>query len=487
MEKIFEIDKAPLMNEEIKIKKICPVIGMISSGKSSILNTLLHMDFLEATPQVTTKIVTIIRYNQDVKDNPTFYKLSLLKEENSGYKFYKDKDSVIIGNEKIKKEIRRLNKELNQKDPKYEDIFYMLEIGEAKFIEEEFLQNYDLADIPGVSEDVNNKENKEIQIDINSGNSDDAPNAANLNKSKLGYTPSAEEELEHFKIENEINYLTQIFKILKNYMKNGIFIFSIDKYLLAENYQIIGKLKLILDKPIENFLILLNKMDISTNIEEDIKSLNGRFLQEFPKGGFNITRNTIIQCSAFQLENELNMDKNFSNVLYYHYINFIMNSKKYKDFIESFKEFIKNFLKKDIESIDRETFENNIKSIEDDKEIQSIKEIIIKINKNHDIIKYKFLLSENDFNEEAIKKCLDDLEEDDDGKINLIEQGNNTLLILYYFYLFKNKKFTLFKSTQTNEILNYFTIKNMNRDLGYEEVQKKLNELQKKGNLYQKS
>jgi len=168
-------------------------------------------------------------------------------------------------------------------------------------------------------------------------------------------------------------------------MKNGIFIFSIDKYQLAENYQIIGKLKLVLDKPIENFLILLNKMDISTNIEEDIQSLKGIILQEFPKGGFNITRNTIIQCSAFQLQNELNMDKKFSNILYYHYINFIMNSKKYKDFIESFKEFIKNFLKKDIESIDRETFENNIKSIEDDEEIKSIKEIIKKINENHDV------------------------------------------------------------------------------------------------------
>ena len=475
-----EIEELPLIEKEIRIKNICPVIGMISSGKSSILNSLLNIDFLEATPQVTTKIVTIIRYNKDAKENPKFYKLSLLKEENKGYKFYKDKDSEIIGSQKIKKEIKRLNKELNQKVPKYKDIFYMLELGEAKFIEEKFLENYDLADIPGVSEDVDKNQNDEKQININNGNSGDAQNAANLNKSKLGYTPSTEEELEHCKIENEINYLTEIFKILKNYMKNGIFIFSIDKYQLAENYQIIGKLKLILDKPIENFLILLNKMDISTNIEEDIQSLNGRFLQEFPKGGFNITRNTIIQCSAFQLENELNMDKKFSNILYYHYINFIMNSKKYKDFIESFKEFIKNFLKKEIESIDRETFEKNIKSIEDDEEIKSIKEIIIKINKNHDVIKYKFLLSENDFNEESIKKCLVDLEEDDDGKINLIDQGNNTLLILYYFYLFKNKKFTLFKSTQTHEILNYFTIKNMNKDLGYEEVQKKLNELQKK-------
>ena len=355
----------------------------------------------------------------------------------------------------------------------------MLEIGESKFIEEQFLKDYDLADIPGVSEDVKEKQKEEKHINISIGNSGDAPNPANYNKSKLCYTPSTEEELENFNIENEISYLTEIFKILRNHIKTGIFIFSIDKYHLAENYQIVGKLKLVLDKPIENFLILLNKMDISPNIEEEIKSLNGKFLQEFPNGGFNITRNTIIQCSAFQLENELNMDKNFSNLLYYHYINYIMNSKKYKDFIESFKEFIKNFLKKDIE-IDREIFENNIKSIAEDEDIKDIKEVIKKINKNHDVNKYQLIFSENDFNEELIKKCLDDLEEDDNGKINLIDQTNNTLLILYYYYLFKNKKFTIFKSTQTQKILNYFTIKNMNRDFGYKEVQEKLNELQKK-------
>ena len=32
--------------EETKIKNICPVIGMISSGKSSILNSLFNMDIL---------------------------------------------------------------------------------------------------------------------------------------------------------------------------------------------------------------------------------------------------------------------------------------------------------------------------------------------------------------------------------------------------------------------------------------------------------
>ena len=101
--------------EEIKIKNICPVIGMISSGKSSILNSLFNMDILEATPQVTTKIVTIIRYNKDVKDNPFFYKLYLKEKENNDYIFYKEKTTEIAGKDKIKKKIKKLNKELNNK------------------------------------------------------------------------------------------------------------------------------------------------------------------------------------------------------------------------------------------------------------------------------------------------------------------------------------------------------------------------------------
>ena len=151
-EKLF----SEITNEEIKIKNICPVIGMISTGKSSILNFLFNMDILEATPQVTTKIVTIIRYNKDVKDNPKFYKLALEKVENNDYKFYKEKTTEIIGTDEIKKKIKKLNEELFQKEPKYEDIFYMLEIGQS-YLEEDFLKNYDLADLPGVSQHINQK------------------------------------------------------------------------------------------------------------------------------------------------------------------------------------------------------------------------------------------------------------------------------------------------------------------------------------------
>ena len=457
------------MTTDLKIKNICPVIGMISSGKSSILNALFNMDYLEVTPEVTTKIVTIIRYNSSVT-NPKFYKLQLKKEKNDDYSFHKINSSEIIGKEKIRDKIKNLNKELHQKEPKYEDIFYLLEIGQVNFIENEFLKNNDLADIPGVSENIKH-ENKNKE-------GEPAPNSSEY--------LTTEEKTKSFDSKKEINYLTQIFKILKNKMNNGIFIFSIDTFQRIDNYEIIGKLKMILNKPIENFLLLLNKMDKSENIEKDINKLNERLVEEFPNGGFNVTRNTIVQCSAFQLENELKMEKEFSNLLYYHYINYIMNSKNNTDFREYFKKFIENYIKKDVkevENIDVDEFRKNIKSVEKDENIQKIINIIERIKQHHDTEKYKLLLDKEDFNK--IDDSLDDLIEED-NKINLADQNNTSIIVLYYYYLYKNNKIKMYRSAETKTILEYFTMQNMNKKFKYKEIEQKLKELEDKDTLNKK-
>ena len=41
-------------------------------------------------------------------------------------------------------------------------------------------------------------------------------------------------------------------------MNNGIIIFAIDTFEHVENYRIIGKLQKVINKPIENFLILFS-------------------------------------------------------------------------------------------------------------------------------------------------------------------------------------------------------------------------------------
>ncbi len=128
------------MANEIRIKNICPVIGMISSGKSSILNVLFNMDFLEASPDVTTKIVTIIRYNSNLKE-PRFFQLKLQNEGNDDYRFYKSDKPTVVGKEQIKskiKEINKTNRDDYNNNPEYENIFYMLEIGEINIWKKNF-------------------------------------------------------------------------------------------------------------------------------------------------------------------------------------------------------------------------------------------------------------------------------------------------------------------------------------------------------------
>ena len=88
--------------------------------------------------------------------------------------------------------------------------------------------------------------------------------------------------MQNYNPNDEINYLTQIFGILKDKMNNGIIVFSIDNYEQTENYRIIGKLQKVIDKPIENFLILLNKIDKSSNKESDLEQLCCKIMEYFP-------------------------------------------------------------------------------------------------------------------------------------------------------------------------------------------------------------
>ena len=467
------------MANEIKIKNICPVIGMISSGKSSILNVLFNMDFLEASPDVTTKIVTIIRYNSNLKE-PRFFQLKLQNEGNDDYRFYKSDKPTVVGKEQIKskiKEINKTNRDDYKKNPEYENIFYMLEIGEVKYMEEEFLKNYDLADVPGVSEYIKpSDENKDDKAEQETGNSS--------NESDL----TTEEMAKNIKIEKEINYLTQIFKILKNRMNNGIFIFSVDKFQLKENYLIIQKLSLVIQKPIENFLILLNKMDTSNNIENDIQLLNERFAKEFPAGTFNFTKNRVVQCSSFQIENELKMENEFAYLLYYNYINFIMNSKEFSNFRDYVIYFIKEHFNTNlVYNIDKREFKEKIESIKNDKSIKEIQNIIEKIKINHSKVNMPLLLDKENFeyNDEKFRKYLRNIVLEDNF-INIPSQNNFVLIILYYLYLYKNTKIKLERSSETKSILEYFTIQNMNLKFNNKEIESRLQENENKDSFKKK-
>ena len=66
------------------IKKFSiPIIGKINSGKSTILNYLLNLnDTLEVSEGLTTKFISIIRHNEDLKGkSPKIYNVNISERE----------------------------------------------------------------------------------------------------------------------------------------------------------------------------------------------------------------------------------------------------------------------------------------------------------------------------------------------------------------------------------------------------------------------
>ena len=66
----------------IQERKGMIVIGMISSGKSTFLNSIFGFNYLQTNDNITTKFICIIRYNPNLKE-AEFYKLKLLQKKDN--------------------------------------------------------------------------------------------------------------------------------------------------------------------------------------------------------------------------------------------------------------------------------------------------------------------------------------------------------------------------------------------------------------------
>ena len=475
---------------EIEIRSLCPMIAMICAGKTSLLKIFYDIDFLEATAGIGTKFVNIIRYNPKVGKNPKFYHLLVKKVGKEDYKFYKDPNyKEIIGKENIKEENKKLNAKFKKEGFKYEDLFYMVEVGETNLIKDlEYLKNYDLVDIPGVNE---------YNPDADPSNKSDAP--APIKQEIPDYLETMEDEIEKYAPSSEKTYLTEIFKIIKNKMNNGIIVFSVDNYQHTENYRIIAKLQKVINKPIENFLILLNKIDKSENKKYDLDTLNGKIVKYFPSAKiFNPTKNLLLPCSTIQLENESKMDKSFEHLMHYHFLNFLMSSKNTPDGNETTSGFtFIDFLKKinSNKSLKKKDFIEKINKILDDEEnsvniLGEISKIIQSIKDKHKDDNFNLGVRPDDFNKDEISKIKENLQteegeeeqeetetEKEEFNLDYIE-GN--AIILYYYSEFKNKKGIPPCSMDTQNIMNYFTMKNMKQYLEEKEKERKMEEDDKK-------
>ena len=143
-----------------------PIIGIVSAGKSTLLNYLLELkNFLETGEDITTRFLCIIRHNKNYK-YPVISNLTIENRDNYKYNFIKNQkkeEEYEMDNNYIKQHnIFLCSQEVEKVD--IEDYFLLIEV-DIPFFHGQFEKYADLIefiDIPGLNE---NKENKRQNIE----------------------------------------------------------------------------------------------------------------------------------------------------------------------------------------------------------------------------------------------------------------------------------------------------------------------------------
>ena len=488
--------------EKIEERKIVPIAAMISAGKSLLLNMILNIKFLESKTDIGTKFVNILRYNPKI-DKPRFYHLKI-KDEKGKYVFYKDPDfETIIGEERIIEENKKINYVQNKlKTVNYDNIFYMTEINSIGFLrDEQYMLTHDLCDIPGLSEyqeqmtikkenENNETKNNDLKETIQKGKefglieSNDTKNNVLKPKNKNKNEDEDEDDIFYdLNVENESTYITEIYKRIKNFIDGAIIVLSVENYYFKINIEIIAKLHKVIEKKIKNFLIILNKMDLSANPSEDVESCSGFLFNSFPKcQTFNLNMNTFIPISALQVQNELLMKDSFRHLLLYHFYNYKKIKRQEKLLAQivnnevnnaTFIEYLRNKLrelsvltKQEIEmKVEELNSKNNISVINDE-----IKSIIKELNTNSsEDIELTIGIKESDVDEEEDDEGEDFLsslssQRSSSNKDNSINNIDPIYIIKMFYILQKEHHYRPQYSNETDKLLNYFSIKNDNEN-----------------------
>ena len=457
---LFSYFQLKMNNNEYELveeRKGMVVIGIISSGKSTFLNSIFGFNYLQANDNITTKFICVIRYNPNIKD-PIFYHLKLIPKEKKPdeYMYMSIKNEPkIIGKKNIKEKIISINKELhNSCEPKYEDLFWMLETNKILIENKSFMENTDFYDIPGLNEylktnekyqknnqkeeDKHNNENKEESL-IDKDN--EAPPVAKIIDNNINETDEKDinknTKIPKEQKDNNYKYIQSIFKFLKTKIKNFIFIISTESCYKPENLGIIENIRKNIDFDFEGGLFVLIKIDKSENKEKKIFDCKQYFINNMPSDIFNLHFNVFVSINSKNFKNEMFMKEKikyyflyFYNKYYDDYIK-ISNEKK----IHRNKNFI-TFIEEDI--IKKELGESNYEKFIEEASDEIKMEDLNKIKKEYEKIKS---------NENIRIEFGINFEDEDDDSIKILKG---------LYQLFKEKKYIPPYSESTKSILNYF-------------------------------
>ena len=133
-----------------------PIIGMISSGKSSFLNFLLGINCLEKDDDITTKSVVIIRHNKILKPDERYIYSAIIKERCEGfYNFEIDEKTQSKDLNQVIKKRNDLIKNSEEDKLKKEDFFLIIEANIPLFSDKNSIYGdfFEFLDLPGLDED----------------------------------------------------------------------------------------------------------------------------------------------------------------------------------------------------------------------------------------------------------------------------------------------------------------------------------------------
>jgi len=339
--RIFQIDYCQFQDLE---RFSIPVIGKISSGKSTLLNMILDLkESLQVQSKTTTKFISIIRYNKELKGKkPKIYSVKFIQRGGLKDHYNFEKDKLI--DEDIKEVIERRNKDLTGKKIRDtpENYFYIIENYIPFFSgeNEKYANMFEFLDIPGLNE-----------------------NSDNLNNDNI--------------------YYEKVLPLIINNIKFSLFIFETKNYQNQDNsIQPYKKFENMLNSRKKDYfdenksvsvnqmnsIYILNKIDLCDKKGDLIKEKEDfeKYLED--RLGVNLNYNEVMLISLKNSMLEKNKYGNFDN-----YLEFVIKSTKSKDsFIPNLIEKFKNDLSieinyNDVKDEDEEEEEENkiLKLLED--------------------------------------------------------------------------------------------------------------------------
>ena len=179
-----------------------PVIGCVSSGKSTILNYLLRLrKILQMAQEITTKCICIIRHQKGIK-KAKIYEVEIKRRGGKTDGFYNFEKGKEIG-DNVAEVIAERNELIanNKVGFDYEKYFLIIECEIPFFVGEmdKYAELFEFMDVPGLNEKSDITETSET---------------GEKKSSSIGSG----------------FYFRQIFPLIKNNIKFSLFIFSVDNY-----------------------------------------------------------------------------------------------------------------------------------------------------------------------------------------------------------------------------------------------------------------